>query len=200
MKSARRLIGAGVLVVAACAPAAAPTAPTSPPPPANVAATPAASPAASPVAIASPVASPAASPVAIASPVSAASPSPAASPAASPPPSPVAGASPAAGPATKTGLATIHAISSVPRDPNFMSDVWADFEFESPITNEAELRRVVDGMLGLTGVAEVETDGAHMRVMYDTARVLPPRMRARLEELGHPPTAGTEVPAGDSSD
>jgi hypothetical protein len=81
-----------------------------------------------------------------------------------------------------------------------MSDVWADFEFASPITTEAELRRVVDGMLALTGVAEVETDGAHIRVMYDTARVLPPRMRAHLEELGHPAKEGSEVPSGDSSD
>jgi hypothetical protein len=81
-----------------------------------------------------------------------------------------------------------------------MSEVWADFEFESAITSEAELRRVVDGMLELTGVAEVESDGAHMRVMYDTARVLPPRMREHLEELGAPAKAGTEVPTGDSSD
>jgi hypothetical protein len=108
-------------------------------------------------------------------------------------------ASPAA--VSKTGLPEVHATSSVPRDPGFMSEVWIDFEFATPITSEVELQRVVNGMVDLTGVAEAKSDGAHISIMYDTARVQGPRMRERLEELGHPASEGSEVPApGDTSD
>ena len=47
----------------------------------------------------------------------------------------------------------------------------------TPVASEAELRRVVDSVVALTGVHEVESDGAHLRAMYDTARIQPPRIR-----------------------
>ena len=183
MKSATLVLGAA-LTLAACTPGATPPAPTSPSVP------PLASPAASPVAAVSPLPSPAPTATRPPSPVAAA-------------PTPTRGPAPtvAAGSSAKTNLPTVHATSSVPRDPNFMSEVWAEFQLATPITSEADLRRLVDGLLDLTGVAEVESDGAHLRIMYDTARLQPPRMRERLQELGHPATAGAEVPGpGDASD
>jgi hypothetical protein len=82
-----------------------------------------------------------------------------------------------------------------------MSDVWVEFAFETPIVTEAEVRALVLGVQGLTGILAVESDGAHLRAMYDTARIQPPRIRAYLEETGHPAEEGVEVPGpGDASD
>jgi len=56
-----------------------------------------------------------------------------------------------------------------------------------PVATPDALRALVDGVQVMTGVAAVKSDGIHMLVQYDTARIQLPQLRQRLTELGHPP-------------
>jgi hypothetical protein len=87
------------------------------------------------------------------------------------------------------------------QDPGFISPVQVTFQFAQPIASAEVLRTIVDGVQAMTGVAAVKSDGVHMIVQYDTARVQPAQIRERLEELGYTLAPGGDVPdAGDSSD
>jgi hypothetical protein len=83
----------------------------------------------------------------------------------------------------------------------FLTQVELALELEQAVTDPAELRRFVDGVQELTGIASVRSDGSHIEVRYDSTRVLPARIRDRLRELGHPARAGTNVQnPGDAAD
>jgi hypothetical protein len=76
-----------------------------------------------------------------------------------------------------------------------------DLEFQQPLNDQTQLRQLVDGVQQLNGIASVHSDGLHIRVRYDSTRVLPARIRDRLRELGHPARAGTDVQnPGDAAD
>jgi hypothetical protein len=83
----------------------------------------------------------------------------------------------------------------------FLTPAELDLEFAEPIADADELRRVVDGMIELNGIAHVSSDGVHISLEYDSGLVLPARIRDRLQELRHPATAGTEIQSpGDTAD
>jgi hypothetical protein len=86
------------------------------------------------------------------------------------------------------------------QDAGFLTPVEITFQFAQPIRAADVLRTLVDAVQALPGVAAVKSDGVHMIVQYDTARVQPAQIRQRLDELGYAFAPGTDVPAGDSSD
>ena len=84
---------------------------------------------------------------------------------------------------------------------SFLTPIELELELAEPITTSAELQRLVDGVQELNGIARVSSDGLHLSVRYDSALVLPARIRDRLAELGHPARAGTEIQnPGDTAD
>jgi hypothetical protein len=84
---------------------------------------------------------------------------------------------------------------------SFLTPIDLELELEAPITSTAELQRLVEGLLVLNGVTRASSDGVHLSVQYDSALVLPARIRDRLDELGHPAVGGTEIQnPGDTAD
>jgi hypothetical protein len=105
--------------------------------------------------------------------------------------------------AVAQGVVALPTIEStaVTGGPGFLTPIEINLEFAQPVTNVADLRKVVDGVQGLEGVAYVHSDGVHIAVRYDTTMVLPDRIRSRLRELGFPAKAGTDVQnPGDAAD
>jgi hypothetical protein len=97
-------------------------------------------------------------------------------------------------------LPTVEAIAAH-RGAGFLTPIELDLELQQPLTDPAELRRLVDGVLALDGIASVHSDGVSIALRYDSTRVLPARIRQRLAELGHPAKAGTVVQnPGDAAD
>jgi hypothetical protein len=87
------------------------------------------------------------------------------------------------------------------QDPGFLTPIETQFELSEPVASPDALRALVDGVQRLSGVAAVKSDGIHVLVQYDTARIQLPQLRQRLSELGHAPAPGTEVsPPGDAAD
>ena len=112
-----------------------------------------------------------------------------------PPAKPTVAAKPAA-----TPLPTVER-SQPSSSASFLTPIELELELAEPIMTSAELQRLVDGVQELNGVAHVSSDGLHLSVRYDSALVLPARIRDRLAELGHPARAGTEIQnPGDTAD
>jgi hypothetical protein len=108
-------------------------------------------------------------------------------------PRPAVPATPAAAPAAeRQALPTVETIAAQ-RGPGFLTPVELELELQQPLTDLAELHRLVDGMQALDGIATVRSDGLSVHLRYDSTRVLPARIRERLSELGHPARSGTEV-------
>jgi hypothetical protein len=84
---------------------------------------------------------------------------------------------------------------------SFLTAVELELELVTPITSSDELQKTADGLQELNGVVRVASDGGHISVRYDSGLVLPGRIRDRLNELGHPARAGTEIQnPGDTAD
>jgi hypothetical protein len=132
------------------------------------------------------------------------SPSPAPSAVASPRP-PIARATDVTGsaegkPSAAQSLPTVER-SRPPSSTAFLTPAELDLELAQPITSADDLRALVDGLAELNGITHVTSDGVHLSFEYDSTQVLPARIRARLEELGHPARAGTEIQnPGDTAD
>jgi hypothetical protein len=87
------------------------------------------------------------------------------------------------------------------RGPGFLTPVELELILQQPIGDASELRRLVDGVQSLDGIASVRGDGQRVVVRYDSTRVLPARIRQQLTALGHPARPGTEVQnPGDAAD
>ena len=137
----------------------------------------------------------------------AATPTPVATPAATPTlpmPAPTPTPRPVASPTPTTtravALLTVETTAAV-QGPGFLTPVELELEFQQSLSDQDQLRLLVEGVQQLNGIASVRSDGHSIRVRYDSTRVLPARIRDRLRELGHPALAGTDVQnPGDAAD
>jgi copper chaperone CopZ len=103
-------------------------------------------------------------------------------------------------PAAEGALAVIETRNQA-QDPGFLTPMEITFQFAQPIGAEADLRRIVDAVQAVPGVAAVKSDGVNMIVQYDSARLEPAQIRQLLDQLGFAFAPGTDVPdAGDSRD
>ena len=97
-------------------------------------------------------------------------------------------------PAAPGAIAVVETANQV-QDPGLVTPMEIQFELAQPIGAADTLRTLVDNVQSVAGVVRVKSDGVHMLVQYDTARVQPTQLRQRLTELGHAAAPGTDVPA-----
>jgi hypothetical protein len=102
---------------------------------------------------------------------------------------------------TGDGDATTVERSRPPSSAAFLTPAELDLELAQPLSSRDDLQKLVDGLSELNGITHVTSDGNHVSFEYDSTQVLPARIRDRLDELGHPGKAGTEVQnPGDTAD